>query len=103
MYKATTSRFINMGAQGRRQVWTAMAHRSRFEQVLAGIVGLLIAIPVMVIILGAGALLLTLGLILGVVMTVVIWFKRRFGSLRPESGRENVRVVQQPRNPGSNR
>jgi hypothetical protein len=102
MYKATTARFINMGAHGKRQVWTAMANRSRFEQVLAGMLGLLIAIPLMVVILGAGAVLLTLGLILGVVMTIVVWFKRRFGSLRPESGRENVRVVGQSKNPGSN-
>jgi hypothetical protein len=68
MYKATTSRFINMGANGKRHVWMAMAHRSRFEQILA------------------------------VVLTIVVWFRRRFGGPRPEVGRKNVRVVGQSKN-----
>ena len=98
MYKATTTRFISMGANGKRQVWMAMAHRSRFEQVLAVVLGLLVAIPLTVVILGTGVVLLALGLTLGLVMTVVIWFQRRFGAPRPEAGRKNVRVVGQSEN-----
>jgi hypothetical protein len=98
MYKATTSRFINMGANGKRHVWMAMAHRSRFEQILAVVLGLLVAIPLMVVVLGTGAVLLALGVILGLVMTIVVWFRRRFGGPRPEVGRKNVRVVGQSKN-----
>ena len=93
MYKATTARVINMGAQGRQQVWTAMARRSKFEQFLAMVLALLLAIPALVLILGMGALLLVLILCTVAVMTVIGWFKRHFGNRPVDPGRENVRVI----------
>ena len=93
MYKATTARVINIGTQGRRQVWTAMAGRTRFEQFLAIILGLILAIPILVVVLGTGALLLAFILVVGVTMSVVGWFKRRFGAQVHVPTRENVRVI----------
>ena len=98
MRNSTTVRIINLGADAHRKSWTAVAGRSRFEQVALLVLAVLLGIPLLLILLGIGAVVLIIGSIIGLGMAAVLWLKRRFrsgpGSTAEGAGRENVRVVQ---------
>lgn len=91
-----TVRFINFGNQAQQRTWQTFSRRSRVEQVLLGILSLVLVIPLLLLVIGLGALILLLGIGLGLIAMGVNWFKRTFGSGRqaPTPGRENVRIVE---------
>ena len=95
MYRQQTVRFINFGNQAQQRTWQTFSRRNRFERILLGTAGLLVGIPLLLIVLGLGALFLIVVLGLGVVSLVVNRLRRAFaGGVRPVTeGRENVRVI----------
>ena len=91
-----TVRFINFGNQAQQRTWQTFSRRSRVEQVLLGILSLVLVIPLLLLVIGLGALILLLGIGLGLIAMGVNWFKRTFGAGRqaPTPGRKNVRIVE---------
>lgn len=93
MYRATRTRFIDMGTAGGRHVRMAMASRSGFERFLVLLLGLVVAIPLLLLVLGLGALVLVVALLGG----AWLWLRNRlraaFGSRGSEPQRRNVRVI----------
>lgn len=93
MSKSKTIRFFNLGAEGSRQAWTKVANRSRFEQLLAAIVLLLVVVPLFALFLGVGVVVAVVAIGTGLILASTAWIRRRLSGPSTESQRENVRVV----------
>lgn len=93
MSKSKTIRIFNLSAEGSRQAWTKVAQRSRFEQLLAVIVLLLLVVPLFALFLGVGAVVALLAVVTGLILASTAWIRRRLTGPTAESQRENVRVV----------
>lgn len=88
-----TIHFVSMGTQRSRAAWTAVARRSPIEQVLLGILLLVLALPVFLILLVFALFLVALALTWFIVAFITVRLKRLFGRDSTDKLRENVRVI----------
>lgn len=70
-----------------------MAQRSRFEQILAMILGVFIVIPLLLLFLGVGTVVAVLALVTGAILAAAARIRRLMNRAPREPVRENVRVV----------
>jgi uncharacterized membrane protein len=88
-----TVHFVNLGAQRSRAAWTAVARRSPIEQILLGLLLLIVALPIFLILLGLAVFFAALAITMFIFAFVRSRILRLFGREQTDKLRENVRVI----------
>lgn len=88
-----TVHFVNLGAQRSRAAWTAVARRSPIEQVLLGVLLLVVAVPIFLILIVLAVFFAALAITMFIFAFVRTRILRLLGRDQTDKLRENVRVI----------